>query len=96
MRFWPSSWLGSRPRAAVAGCREAMRELQTYLDGGLDEQAAPRIARHLADCRRCGLEARIYTEIKTSLARRDREAPDDAVARLREFAAHLPDQDTQD
>lgn len=105
MRFWPESWTRSRARtpdgadgtdAAAAGCREAMRELQTYLDGHLDERAASRIARHLEDCRRCGLEAKVYADIKASLARSDREIPEDTVARLQAFAARLPDQEARE
>lgn len=106
MRFWPQSWTRSRAgkadgadgadEAAAAGCREAMRELQTYLDGHLDERAASRIARHLEDCRRCGLEAKVYADIKASLARSDREIPEDTVARLQAFAARLPDQEARE
>lgn len=44
---------------------------------------------HLEDCRRCGMEAAAYTEIKASLARRGEALPDDAVARLRSFGERL-------
>lgn len=64
------------------------RVLQSYVDGETDEVTARRVAAHLEDCRRCGLEAALYREIKNSLARR--EAPDqDAVARLRAFGESL-------
>lgn len=47
-----------------AGCREMSRTLQAYLDGHVDEVTARRVARHLEACRRCGLEAEVYTRIK--------------------------------
>ncbi len=43
---------------------------------------------HLEDCRRCGLEASVYQEIRSALARR--AEPDvDAVARLTAFGRSL-------
>jgi anti-sigma factor RsiW len=66
-----------------------MRRLQRYLDGDLDDLTARRIVRHLEDCRRCGLEAAAYTEIKASLARRATDIPDAAVTRLRAFGERL-------
>ena len=79
-------------------CHQVGRRLQRYLDGELDELTARRIMRHLEDCRRCGMEAATYTEIKASLARRGEQLPDDTLARLRSFGEHLieegpPDED---
>ncbi|MGW0734812.1 zf-HC2 domain-containing protein [Streptomyces sp. NPDC002851] len=34
--------------------------LQAYLDGETDELTARRVADHVEDCRRCGLEATVY------------------------------------
>jgi len=70
-------------------CMQVGRRLQRYLDGDVDDLTARRIMRHLEDCRRCGMEAAAYTEIKASLARRGADVPDDALARLREFVERL-------
>ena len=80
-----------RRKDAVASCREVMRALQAYLDGHIDERDARRVAVHLADCRRCGLEAAVYREIKQALARAAREVSPLAVSRLREFGRRLAD-----
>jgi anti-sigma factor RsiW len=69
-------------------CRQVGRRLQRYLDGDLDELTARRIIHHLDHCRRCGMEAAVYTQIKASLARRgDVDAA--TIARLREFGERL-------
>ncbi|THA27930.1 zf-HC2 domain-containing protein [Streptomyces sp. RKND-216] len=69
-------------------CLQVTRVLQAYLDGEADEVTARRVARHLEDCRRCGLEAATYHEIKRALARRG--TPDEeALERLRGFGASL-------
>jgi len=70
-------------------CMQVGRRLQRYLDGDLDDLTARRIMRHLEDCRRCGMEASAYTEIKASLARRAVDVPDAAVTRLRAFGEQL-------
>ena len=70
-------------------CREVGRVLQRYLDHDLDDLTAQRILDHLHDCRRCGLEAAAYAEIKASLARRGDAVRDDAVRRLRAFGEQL-------
>ncbi len=81
-------------------CREVGRLLQRYLDGHTDEHATARIAEHLEDCRRCGLEAEIYREIKASLARHAPALPETTLARLRRFgdqlAMHGPPQGPSD
>lgn len=88
-RFW-----SRRPTADdVAQCHEAGRVLQEYLDGVLDPAAAARVRKHLEACRRCGLEATIYDEIKKSLARRPSAAEPAAVERLRRFAISLAEAD---
>ena len=70
-------------------CMATMRVLQTYLDGALDEVAARRVAEHLEDCRRCGLEAEVYQEIKTALGEQDRTVDPRAIERLRRFGERL-------
>ncbi|MGW0821045.1 anti-sigma factor family protein [Streptomyces sp. NPDC002845] len=67
---------------------QVARVLQAYLDGETDEVTARRVAVHLEDCRRCGLEVATYREIKNALARQAQ--PDaDVVARLRDFGQAL-------
>lgn len=62
--------------------------LQSYLDGETDEVTARRVAAHLKDCRRCGLEVSVYREIHNALARRT-EPDAAAVERLRAFGESL-------
>jgi anti-sigma factor RsiW len=75
----------------MASCMQVMRVLQSYLDGHTDEITARRVARHLDACRRCGLEASTYREIKAALARQ--AALDEAsLQRLRTFGSSLAQQ----
>jgi anti-sigma factor (TIGR02949 family) len=79
-----------RDRSAPMDCREVGRLLQRYLDGELDEHRSRRLAGHLEDCRRCGLEATTYEQIKATLAqRRGRDVPRESLERLTEFAYQL-------
>ena len=73
-------------RGDEASCREVSRALQAYLDGHVDEVTARRVARHLEACRRCGLEAEVYTGIKEALSRMERDVASLPVAHLRELA----------
>lgn len=84
-----SMWSKRRRQAERRmNCMQVARVLQAYLDGETDEITARRVAAHLEDCRRCGLKAEIYREIKSALSRRA-EPEADAVERLREFAEGL-------
>lgn len=76
-----------RPNAP-ANCREVATLLQRYLDGKVDDHTRRRVAAHLEDCRRCGLEAKTYRALKHALARRS-APPADALARLVHFADEL-------
>ncbi|MEC3975848.1 zf-HC2 domain-containing protein [Amycolatopsis sp. H20-H5] len=69
-------------------CMQVARTLQSYLDGAVDDHIAARAALHLEDCRRCGLKAETYREIKAALGRREQPAAD-AVERLRDFGTAL-------
>ncbi|MFE9338366.1 anti-sigma factor family protein [Streptomyces sp. NPDC007063] len=69
-------------------CLQVARVLQSYLDGETNEVTTRRVAAHLEDCRRCGLEASVYQEIHDALARRA-EPESRAVERLRAFGASL-------
>lgn len=83
-RAWWARSLGERR----LNCVQVGRVLQSYLDGETDEVTARRVAAHLEDCRRCGLEASVYREIHHALARRV-EPDTRAVARLRAFGESL-------
>ncbi|MFJ9010358.1 zf-HC2 domain-containing protein [Streptomyces canus] len=85
MRVWPRRRDTAERKL---GCAEVIRVLQQYLDGETDEATARGAAAHLDDCRRCGMEAALYREIKKSLARQQR--PDArAVERLHGFGESL-------
>ena len=90
MRLFP------RRRNRVMSCAEVGKLLQTYLDDELDPGRSAKIAEHLEDCRRCGLEADTYERIKLSLAT---QAPapehDPVLKRLRAFADQLVDNDPE-
>jgi anti-sigma factor RsiW len=75
----------------MMSCRRVGEVLQAYLDGEVDDITSGRVAHHLEDCRRCGMELGVYTEIKTSLSRGGSTVDDAAVARLREFSQRLAD-----
>lgn len=93
----PSHALDSEIVAALAALSDDFRQVvelvdidgHTYLDDELDESRAARIAEHLEDCRRCGLELEAYEQIKSSLARRRPEVPAESVERLRAFGRRL-------
>jgi anti-sigma factor RsiW len=72
-----------------ASCMQVARTLQRYLDGDLDEPTRARVAGHLDVCRRCGLDAKAYRDIKTALAERGEDLPEEPMERLRAFAAEL-------
>lgn len=77
-------------------CPEVARLLQSYLDGEIDELKAQRIARHLEDCRRCGMRAEAYSAIKRSLRENRPSVPTDAVERLRDFGQRLARESTEE
>jgi predicted anti-sigma-YlaC factor YlaD len=85
MTRWRRHALVDRPLT----CGEVGKLLQRYLDGETDEHATAKVAEHLEDCRRCGLEAGIYREIKASLARQATVLPETTLTRLRRFGAQL-------
>jgi len=73
----------------TASCLQVMRVLQSYLDGHTDEVTARRVANHLEACRRCGMEASIYREMKAALARQAKPLDDESLVRLRQFSFSL-------
>jgi anti-sigma factor (TIGR02949 family) len=70
-------------------CHEVAKVLQSFLDQEVDEHTAGQVAAHLEMCRRCGLEADVYGEIKASLARSTSAVPELALWRLRHFGEEL-------
>lgn len=70
-------------------CAQLLEILQEYLDGRLDELTAARAAEHLEACRRCGMEASIYQQIKEVLRQMAPEIPSDLIDRLERFAHRL-------
>jgi anti-sigma factor RsiW len=73
-------------------CHQVGEVLQTYLDDELDAAAARKVAAHLEDCRRCGMEADVYEALKASLQRGpigQAALADEPVARLRAFGERL-------
>lgn len=88
MKAWFMRLIGhgsSRP----LDCHAVGELLQHYLDDELDPKRGARIAAHLDDCRRCGLEAETYSRIKGTLAAHRSDVPDESVERLREFGRRL-------
>lgn len=85
MRRW-------RTREAAEGplsCAEVADLLQQYLDDESDAVTAGRVSAHLEDCRRCGMEAEVYRDIKASLARRRQPLPEVSIRRLRQFGERI-------
>lgn len=75
-----------------SGCLRVTRVLQSYLDGEVDEVTSAIVAKHLEECRRCGLEASTYRAIKSAITEAGPDvAPVDAEAieRLRRFTEDL-------
>jgi hypothetical protein len=85
MRIWRRHLVAARPLS----CREVGKLLQRYLDGEVHDDLARKVGEHLEDCRRCGLEADIYGEIKAALARQAPTLSDATLRRLRHFGEHL-------
>ena len=80
--------LSGRPLGPMS-CPEVGKLLQSYLDGELDPERTRRIAEHLEDCRRCGLEAETYERIIASISASRGEVPAEQVDRLRAFGERL-------
>ena len=67
--------------------------LQSFLDGEADARTAAQVEEHLEMCRRCGMEAHVYREIKESLARSEPQVPETTLHRLRQFGEQLAAED---
>lgn len=80
----------------LVSCLQVGRILQSFLDSELDEIATDKVAEHLEDCRRCGMAADLYLEIKASLGRDAPAVPEESLTRLDEFAQRLAAGDGRD
>lgn len=76
---------------AMLSCETVVEVVQLYLDGAADEMTSEQVSHHLDICRRCGLEADVYLQIRATLSG-DRPVPGDAVERLRGFGRQLAGQ----
>lgn len=70
-------------------CREIERLLQDFMDGELDIHETKYLLQHLEACRRCGLKAAIYRDVKESLVRQRRALSADTRAQLHTFLDEL-------
>lgn len=70
-------------------CRRVAEVLQAYLDGELSTDQTDLVAEHLRHCRRCGIDERVYRDVRRVLRGLASEPDPEAVARLRDYAAHL-------
>lgn len=77
-------------------CRHVGKVLQSFLDAELDEVTTDKVAEHLEDCRRCGMAADVYLEIKASLGQDAPAVPEESLSRLEEFAHRLTAGDSGD
>ncbi len=80
--------LGSRIAVRIR-CMRTRRILQNYCDGELDDASTNRVAAHIEECRRCGLEVSVYKDIKRSLQTKSKQVNPDALERLRVLAEQL-------
>jgi anti-sigma factor RsiW len=90
----PHAMLDMFRRKGGARCIEVGRQIQTYLDGGLDRASATKVSSHLDACRRCGLTADDYRRLKSALAETSSPMPAEPLRRLRALATELAAGDT--
>lgn len=81
---------GPRRLRRPPDCRRVARVLQAYLDGELTDDAQEVVAEHLRHCERCGIDARVYREVKRSLRSLATSPDRRAITRLRAYAIDLP------
>lgn len=70
-------------------CREVRRLMQAFVDGELPAGGAERVAAHLQDCDRCGVDAETYRRVKQRLTRLRAPADPTALSRLERFVEEL-------
>ena len=70
-------------------CQQVEAVLQQYLDEELEATEVPKVLKHLETCKACGLEAEMYTQIKSSLISHQEMPSDDSMTRIRSLAEQL-------
>ena len=71
-------------------CRKTTHRIQEIVDGEIGGTRAARILeRHAHACRSCNAEAEVIRELKDAIARVDRQADAELVARLEALARDL-------
>lgn len=75
-------------------CIEIGRQIETYLDRGLDPAAAAKVSSHLHACRRCGLSASDYRRLRSALAATSTPLAAEPLQRLHALAVDLASGDT--
>lgn len=70
-------------------CRKVAKVLQSHLDGELDEDRRRKVAAHLDECERCGLEAEVLDGVRSALQGRRANLPVATATALREFSDRL-------
>ena len=70
-------------------CEQVGAVLQQYLDKELEAADVPKVLAHLEACKDCGLEADMYSRIKTSLQSHQVAADEASMARVRALAQEL-------
>lgn len=88
MTTWMAKLIGRTPPGGV-DCHDVGKALQQYLDGYIDADRSADIHIHLEACRRCGMDAAAYEQIKRTLAARRHDVPAESLERLREFGKRL-------
>ncbi len=73
----------------MARCLRVSRALQRYLDGEADDLTVARLAEHLEECRRCGLQAKTYRAIKQAIHNGAHDIDELPLRRLRSFNRSL-------
>ena len=92
IKNWMMKLAGRTPPGDI-DCHEVGELLQQYLDGYTDADRSARIGVHLEACRRCGMDAAAYEQIKRTLATQRQDLPAASLERLREFGERLADGD---
>ena len=78
-----------RTKPGGLSCRKVGKVLQTHLDGELDVERRRKVAAHLEECERCGLEADVLEGVRAALRSRRERLPAATAAALREFSDRL-------
>jgi len=70
-------------------CDKVAEVLQQYLDEELEPSQVPKVLEHLEACKDCGLEADVYTRIKSSLLAHQKSPDIESMERMRSLAQEL-------